>query len=151
MGTTAASGNNVLKASNAAQLCLLFGLMTNRCPVIGSSGYVLTADLVREVAAGAALKPQQLLFKLEDIAMGSWVEHIAQERNVHVSSYANVTVFMYAHMPMSQRCLSFVMRLPHLHVTYRFIAFYTRDSDYLHPDAPSDYTPATVATRRSAM
>ena len=47
------------------------------------AGYVLSADLVREVAAGAALKPlRHQLFKLEDIAMGSWVQHIARERGV---------------------------------------------------------------------
>lgn len=38
-------------------------------------------DLVREVAAGAALKASNhRIFKLEDIAMGSWVEYIAKER-----------------------------------------------------------------------
>ena len=49
------------------------------------AGYVLTADLVQEIAAGAALKPHNhALFKLEDIAMGSWIEHIQQERNIRV-------------------------------------------------------------------
>ena len=38
-------------------------------------------DLVREVAAGAALKASNhRIFKLEDIAMGSWVEYVAKER-----------------------------------------------------------------------
>ena len=46
---------------------------------------MLTADLVREIAAGAALKPQDhKLFKLEDIAMGSWVQHIGRERGFKV-------------------------------------------------------------------
>lgn len=46
---------------------------------------MLTADLVREVAAGAALMPQgHNLFKLEDIAMGSWIEFIQQERGIKV-------------------------------------------------------------------
>lgn len=46
---------------------------------------MLTADLVHEIAAGAALKPQRhRLFKLEDIAMGSWVEHVGRERRVKV-------------------------------------------------------------------
>jgi hypothetical protein len=46
---------------------------------------VLTADLVHEIAAGAALKPQRhRLFKLEDIAMGSWVEFVGRERRVKV-------------------------------------------------------------------
>lgn len=52
---------------------------------LAAVGYVLTADLVREIAAGAALKPQRhRLFKLEDIAMGSWVEHVGRERRVKV-------------------------------------------------------------------
>lgn len=38
-------------------------------------------DLVREVAAGAALKTNNhRIFKLEDIAMGSWVEYTAKEK-----------------------------------------------------------------------
>ena len=41
----------------------------------------LLQDLVREVAAGAALKASNhRIFKLEDIAMGSWVEYVAKER-----------------------------------------------------------------------
>ena len=41
----------------------------------------LAQDLVREVAAGAALKAMNhRIFKLEDIAMGSWVEYVAKER-----------------------------------------------------------------------
>ena len=40
---------------------------------------------MQEIAAGAALKPHNhSLFKLEDIAMGSWIEHIQQERNIKV-------------------------------------------------------------------
>lgn len=49
------------------------------------AGYVLTADLVREIAAGAALKPQKhRLFKLEDVAMGSWVQFVGREQGVQV-------------------------------------------------------------------
>ena len=49
---------------------------------------MLTADLVQEIAAGAALKPHNhSLFKLEDIAMGSWIEHIQQERNIRVRNW----------------------------------------------------------------
>ena len=52
---------------------------------IATAGYVLTADLVAEIAAGAALKPQaHRLFKLEDIAMGSWIDFIQQERGLRV-------------------------------------------------------------------
>ena len=55
------------------------------CALPRRAGYVLTEDLVREIAAGAALKPHNhSLFKLEDIAMGSWIEHIQQERNIRV-------------------------------------------------------------------
>ncbi len=43
--------------------------------------HVLAQDLVREVAAGAALKAMNhRIFKLEDIAMGSWVDYVAKER-----------------------------------------------------------------------
>lgn len=49
------------------------------------AGYLLTSDLVAEIAAGAALMPQaHRLFKLEDIAMGSWIEFIQQERGIKV-------------------------------------------------------------------
>ncbi len=42
------------------------------------TGYVLTMDLVKEIAAGVpyALRPDRL-FKLEDVSMGSWVEAVA--------------------------------------------------------------------------
>ena len=40
-----------------------------------------TQDLVREIAAGAALQAcNHTIFKLEDIAMGSWIEYIAQRK-----------------------------------------------------------------------
>lgn len=40
---------------------------------------------MHEIASGAALKPQRhRLFKLEDIAMGSWVEFVGKERRVKV-------------------------------------------------------------------
>ena len=36
-------------------------------------------DLVREIAAGAALpSSNHTLFKLEDISMGAWVEHVGK-------------------------------------------------------------------------
>jgi len=55
---------------------------------------VLTADLVREIAAGAALKPQQhRLFKLEDIAMGSWVQFIGAERGMKVGGCFSLCYF----------------------------------------------------------
>ncbi|KAK9902151.1 hypothetical protein WJX75_006091 [Coccomyxa subellipsoidea] len=45
------------------------------------AGYVLSKDLVREVASGAALKTNNhRIFKLEDVAMGSWIEYIAKEK-----------------------------------------------------------------------
>lgn len=51
-------------------------------PWAHGAGYVLSADIVAEIAAGAAYEPLGgRLFKLEDISMGSWVEWVAQERN----------------------------------------------------------------------
>lgn len=48
-------------------------------------GYVITADLVYEIAAGAAMKPNNhRLFKLEDIAMGSWIDYIQAEKGIRV-------------------------------------------------------------------
>lgn len=48
-------------------------------------GYVITADLVYEIAAGAAMKPNNhRLFKLEDIAMGSWIDFIQEEKGIRV-------------------------------------------------------------------
>lgn len=39
-------------------------------------------DLVREIAAGAALQAcEHRIFKLEDIAMGSWIEYVAQHKS----------------------------------------------------------------------
>lgn len=56
---------------------------------------MLTADLVREIAAGAALKPQKhRLFKLEDIAMGSWIRHVAKERCVKVRLHLAIYLFL---------------------------------------------------------
>lgn len=41
----------------------------------------LLQDLVQEIAAGAALKAQDhQMFKLEDIAVGSWVEWVGKDR-----------------------------------------------------------------------
>ncbi|KDD74093.1 hypothetical protein H632_c1578p1, partial [Helicosporidium sp. ATCC 50920] len=59
------------------------------------AGYVLSIDLAREVAAGAALmasRPERdrRLFPLEDVAVGSWVEWVARDRGwvVHALSDA---------------------------------------------------------------
>ena len=58
--------------------------------------FVLQQDLVREVAAGAALKASNhRIFKLEDIAMGSWVEYVARERGWGVQ-YMSHTGFNFA-------------------------------------------------------
>ena len=39
-------------------------------------------DLVREIAAGSALKASEhRIFKLEDVAVGSWVDFVARDRN----------------------------------------------------------------------
>lgn len=42
---------------------------------------VLCQDLVREIAAGAALQAcNHTIFKLEDIAMGSWIEWVGEHK-----------------------------------------------------------------------
>lgn len=47
---------------------------------------LLAQDLVREIAAGAALKPQKhQVFKLEDIAVGSWIEFVGAERGWEIN------------------------------------------------------------------
>ena len=57
---------------------------------------MLQQDLVREVAAGAAVKASNhRTFKLEDIAMGSWVEYVARERGWGVQ-YMSHTGFNFA-------------------------------------------------------
>ncbi|GAB4818463.1 hypothetical protein N2152v2_005509 [Parachlorella kessleri] len=51
-------------------------------PWAHGAGYVLSADLAREIAAGAAVKPlpdRDRLFKLEDVSVGSWVEWVETE------------------------------------------------------------------------
>lgn len=43
-------------------------------------------DLVREIAAGAALQAcNHTIFKLEDVAMGSWIEYIGQQNKWSVN------------------------------------------------------------------
>ena len=52
-------------------------------------------DLVREVAAGAALAAgNHSLFRLEDVAVGSWVAYVAAGRGWQVR-YASDTRFNY--------------------------------------------------------
>ncbi|KAL0024195.1 hypothetical protein WJX77_006452 [Trebouxia sp. C0004] len=49
------------------------------------AGYVVTKDLVHEIAAGAAMKIQNhTLFRLEDISMGAWVEYVSKEKGWNV-------------------------------------------------------------------
>ena len=49
------------------------------------AGYVVTKDLVNEIAAGAAMKVQNhTLFRLEDISMGAWVEYVSKEKGWYV-------------------------------------------------------------------
>lgn len=48
-------------------------------PWAHGAGYVLSQDLVREIAAGAALQSSNhSLFKLEDISAGAWVEYVGK-------------------------------------------------------------------------
>lgn len=63
------------------------GICINRYPTWAhGTGYVLTADLARAIAAGTAfvLRPHRL-FKLEDVSMGSWVEAVAKEHQLSVT------------------------------------------------------------------
>jgi len=77
--------HELLITLSIAQVCSAWLVIFPRRSPPCRAGYVLTEDLVREIAAGAALKPHNhSLFKLEDIAMGSWIEHIQQERNIRV-------------------------------------------------------------------
>lgn len=49
------------------------------------AGYIITKDLVNEIAAGAAMKIQNhTLFRLEDISMGAWVEFVSKEKGWYV-------------------------------------------------------------------
>ena len=49
------------------------------------AGYVITKDLVNEIAAGAAMKIQNhTLFRLEDISMGAWVEFVSKDKGWYV-------------------------------------------------------------------
>ena len=42
---------------------------------------ILLQDLVREIAAGAAMKvSNHVVFKLEDVAVGMWVDYVAREK-----------------------------------------------------------------------
>jgi hypothetical protein len=53
-------------------------------------------DLVREVAAGAALKTNNhRIFKLEDISMGSWIEYVAKEKGWGIQ-YVSYNGFDYS-------------------------------------------------------
>lgn len=46
---------------------------------------MITKDLVVEIAAGAAMKVQNhTLFRLEDIAMGSWVDFVSSDRGWYI-------------------------------------------------------------------
>lgn len=72
----------------------------------GGAGYVVSMDLVREVAAGAALlaSPSPGLFKLEDIAMGSWVQYIARDRGAQALLPAHAPSFpLPPHPPCTLR------------------------------------------------
>lgn len=49
-------------------------------------GYTLTSDLVKEIASGAAAAASPNgMFKLEDIAMGSWVDHISRQKGIQAN------------------------------------------------------------------
>eukprot|EP00884_Botryococcus_braunii_P001415 jgi/Botrbrau1/11274/Bobra.0038s0042.1 len=50
-------------------------------PWAHGAGYIISQDLARQVAAGGALQVDGgRLFKLEDVAVGSWLDHVARSR-----------------------------------------------------------------------
>lgn len=57
-------------------------------------GYVLSMDLARAVAAGAPhmIMPPNNLLIIEDVAMGYWVEYIAQEQKTKITYSNNITL-----------------------------------------------------------
>jgi hypothetical protein len=53
-------------------------------------GYVVSVDIAREIAAGAAhmiMAPNNLLI-IEDVAVGYWIEHVGRERNTTIQYHA---------------------------------------------------------------
>lgn len=49
------------------------------------AGYVVSMDLVRHIAVGAALKPLRgRIFKLEDVAMGSWLDFVKRDLGIAI-------------------------------------------------------------------
>ena len=49
------------------------------------AGYIITKDIVNEIAAGAAMKIQNhTLFRLEDISMGAWVDFVGKDKGWYV-------------------------------------------------------------------
>ncbi|KAK9819040.1 hypothetical protein WJX74_009677 [Apatococcus lobatus] len=49
-------------------------------------GYVLTQDLVQQIAAGAAMAASDhKLLRLEDVAMGSWIQFVGQDKGWDVA------------------------------------------------------------------
>lgn len=55
-------------------------------PFAHGPGYILTPDIVREIAAGAPLKPFNHTFPaVEDVAMGIYVDYIQKERKMEVN------------------------------------------------------------------
>lgn len=72
----------------ATNLLILGRVLKKHCLVVWQ-------DLVREVASGAALKTNNhRIFKLEDVAMGSWIEYIAKEKGWAVQ-YVSHTGFNF--------------------------------------------------------
>jgi hypothetical protein len=51
------------------------------------AGYVLSMDLAKEIAAGAAhvIMPADNLLIIEDVAVGYWVSHVAKEQGVSIN------------------------------------------------------------------
>jgi hypothetical protein len=71
------------------------------------AGYVVSIDLAKEIAAGAAhvIMPADNLLVIEDVAVGYWVEHVGSELGVQVNYNASIargdgcnTDLMFAHI-----------------------------------------------------
>eukprot|EP01023_Acetabularia_acetabulum_P000470 TRINITY_DN10182_c0_g1_i2.p1 TRINITY_DN10182_c0_g1~~TRINITY_DN10182_c0_g1_i2.p1 ORF type:complete len:257 (-),score=30.19 TRINITY_DN10182_c0_g1_i2:155-925(-) len=55
-------------------------------PWAHGAGYIVTKDLAREIGAGAAVIPSgPKLFRLEDVAMGMWVDQISKDKNISIN------------------------------------------------------------------
>lgn len=71
--------------------------------ILQGVGYVFSADIVREIAAGSPFKTlgqtNGKLFKLEDVGAGIWVNHTVHVRRVALV-YRSVLLFLTGQVPL---------------------------------------------------